>query len=241
LTTGIWLREGSPEAEPGFHAWGLDHLGFATWAPTEREVLDRVPDKLREYQAWLARHGLGAAPADGGIEVVERVRGDEILFTPDRQPADVDTIDRALRLLECSRRDLLADVQDLRDEVLDWDPPYARFAPWASWRSIRQILAHVANGESHYYTRAIGYESPSAPAEPSGDWRRFLSRSRGEAVAFLEALRSSPDRARTRPVDMGLGMLEDWSVRKALRRMVRHELVHWKSIRRIIRAAAALR
>ena len=78
-------------------------------------------------------------------------------------------------------------------------------------------------------------------AEPSGDWRRFLAHSRAEAVAFLEALRSSPDRARTGRVDMGLGMYEDWSVRKALRRMVRHELVHRKSIRRIVRAAAALR
>ena len=46
-------------------------------------------------------------------------------------------------------------------ENLNWhDPPYENFAAWADWRSIKANLAHIASGETHYYTKHIGYECP---------------------------------------------------------------------------------
>jgi len=57
---------------------------------------------------------------------------------------------------------------------------------------------------------------------------RFLPAHREETVTFLRKLATSPDRAR---VNFGEG--EAWSVRKVLRRLVWHELLHLKSIRRI--------
>ena len=50
-------------------------------------------------------------------------------------------------------------------------------------------------------------------------------------VQFLTELQGEPDRAR-----LSLAAGEAWSVRKVLRRLVRHELLHWKSIQRILSA-----
>jgi hypothetical protein len=123
--------------------------------------------------------------------------------------------------------------------VLDWDPPYKRFAPWADWRTIRANLAHIANGETHYYTSNIGHQPRFPPADSRGDWRAFLPQSRAEAAAFLEKLKSSHDLGRVQTLDHGFGE-ESWSVRKALRRLVGHELLHSKSVARIIRDYRAL-
>jgi hypothetical protein len=91
----------------------------------------------------------------------------------------------------------------------------------------------VANGETHYYTRSIGFECASAPVQPRDDWRVALPRSRAEAVAFLRSVAGSRHLARVATLDLGFGE-EHWSARKALRRMVSHELLHAKSLRRIV-------
>lgn len=145
----------------------------------------------------------------------------------------MEDIDLAIRLLDRSRADLVAELEAAPAGVLDWDPPYRDFAPWADWRTIRANLAHIANSETHYYTRNIGHTPAHPPTDPHGDWRVFLPRSRRETVAFLEGLASSDDLCRLRTVDCGFGD-EAWSVRKALRRLVSHELLHTKSIRRIV-------
>jgi hypothetical protein len=105
---------------------------------------------------------------------------------------------------------------------------------------VAAILAHLANGETHYYTAMIGHTSRRQPAEPDDDWREYLPAARAEAVAFLLALKVSPDRVRVSEPwrdsrRAGTQGSEAWSVRKALRRMVRHELLHTRSIRRILR------
>jgi hypothetical protein len=167
------------------------------------------------------------------IEIVGRFIGNEILLPPDLEPARVEDIDLTMRLLGRSRADLVAQLEGAPERVLDWDPPYERFAPWADWRTIRANLAHIANAETHYYTKNIGHIPLHRPADPCADWHTFLARSRGETIAFLEELKSSRDLCRVRTADYGFGE-ESWSVRKALRRLVNHELLHAKSIRRII-------
>ncbi len=224
----IWLHEMTGN-EFGWNAWGLQLIGFATWAATEQEVLGRVPAKLEEHLRWLRQHGLPTAELSAGVEVVERVGGNEVLFDTDIRAAPPDMIADTIELMRATRSDLLATVESLSDEVLDWEPPYVAFAPWADWRTIRQILAHIAKTETHYYLTSIGYEPRASSARGNGDWRALLSEQRAAALAFLEALESASDRARVRPRGE-----EQWSVRKVLRRLVRHELLHWKSVKRIV-------
>jgi hypothetical protein len=222
----IWLHEAVGN-ESGWSAWCLDLVGLATWAPTESEVLARVPTKLDEYQSWVARHGIQAPDSDCSIRVVERVRGDEVMFSRDVESCETSELDLAIQLLSASREDLLSAVSSLPSAALDWDPPYRSFASWATWRTVRAILAHVANTETHYYLRSIGQQPCSMPAEADGNWAEFLPEHRQETIRFLEGVRASSDRARVSRDG------EEWSLRKVLRRLVRHELLHWKSIRRI--------
>jgi DinB superfamily len=234
----IWLNEGSDD-EPGVIALGLEHLGFATWAESEAEVIAKVPARFAEYCDWRSRHGLPVAASDAAVEIVERLAAREVIFAHDREAASPGEVDLTIRLLAASRADLLAQLRNAPAAALDWDPPYQRFASWANWRTIRANLAHVANGETHYYTRNIGHRPAGPPADPQGSWEEFLARSRTEALTFLRALETSGDLRRVRTVDDGYGA-EPWSVRKALRRLVGHELLHAKSIARILRDYRAL-
>lgn len=234
MTLRIWLQEGL-DGEPGVAAFGLDFLGFTTWAESEPDVIARIPARFADYCGWRARHGLAVACDEPKVEIVGRFVGDELLLPPDHEPAQPSEIQLAIRLLACSRADLVAQLEAAPEAALDWDPPYRRFASWATWRTIRENLAHIANTETHYYARNVGYEPVSAPADPHGDWRTFLPRSRSYASAFLEGLASSADRCRLRISGHG-SAVEGWSVRKALRRLVSHERTHAKSIARILRA-----
>lgn len=231
----IWLHEGTAN-EPGWFAWGLDHLGFGTWAPTREGVLRKVFGKLEEHLEWLAGHGIVRPAPAPGIEVEEEVAGDEVLFARDREPAAPDEIDETLRLLVAAREDLLATIAPLPDRVLDWDPPYQNFLPWADWRTIRATLAHLATTESWYYLRNLGFEPTIERAAADGDWREFLAAHREAVVPLLEGLREAEDRVRLHEVARGA-----WSVRKSLRRLVWHERLHTKSIRRIVREYDAAR
>lgn len=238
MATRIWLHEGH-DGEPGIEAWAPELLGFATWAETREALLEKLPAKLAAYRDWRERHGAPAGRLDVEIEIeVEAtLHGNEILFAPDREPASRAEVELAIHLLDGSRADLIATLDAAPVAALDWDPPYRRFAPWASWRTIRANLAHIADAETHYYLCNLGFEPESPPLDPSGDWRAPFARARAEARHSLERLAASADLSRVRRLALPYGE-EEWSVRKALRRMVAHELQHAKSIARIVRAHA---
>lgn len=226
----VWLHRWEGNAS-GWNAWSLDHLGFATWAASRAEVLDRVPSKIGEYSRWLSEQGTLTFDEDSQqLEIVEEISGDEPAFLEDLAPASEEEISRCAELLCFTRRGLLSTVGHLSDDALDWDPPYRHFDSWAWWKTVRQILAHVALCEIGYYLPSIGWQVGSDP-EGLRDraWPEQLERSRTETLSFLEELKSSPDKARIHAETDNT-----WSVRKVLRRLVWHERLHWKSIQRIV-------
>jgi len=224
----VWLLEGLPDAEPGFQAWVLELLGFATWAPTRAEVLKRIPTKYVEYRAWTRSRGFADPGLSLSVEVVEQIRGDEVLFAWDRDPATLGELDQAIDLLTASRSDLITTLECLPVGTFDWDPPYERFLPWARWRTVRQVVAHLANTETHYYLPTIGFQPSAEPVPGDSEWQTFLAGRREEVVKCLDGLRHAPDLAH-----VAEAWAEAWSVRKVLRRLVWHERLHTKSIRRI--------
>ncbi len=113
LAIRVWLHQRQGD-EWGWSAWSLEHLGFATWAPTREEVLERVPAKLAEYGEWLARHReRWDATPQGPLEVVEEIAGNEVVFRDDLLPASVSEIERCQRLLGYTRSDLLQTVLEI--------------------------------------------------------------------------------------------------------------------------------
>ena len=235
----VWIHKALDEdGEAGYYAWAFPYLGFATWAETEPRVLEKIPQKLLDYLQFRRRYEL--PPQDGSspsgqvqveqVEVVERVTGNEILFSSDYQAATPQFVDETIALLDATRTELLEAISEVTDDVLDWDPPYRHFPSWAHWHTIRQILVHIANTETHYYLPCINIATDIAPASEHAPWQAYLARHREVAVEALHILKTSHDLARIRFYDDGA-----WSVRKALRRLVWHERLHTKSIRRIIK------
>jgi hypothetical protein len=172
--------------------------------------------------------------------VVEEVSGHEPLFGHDRNPATIGEIDLAITVLSASHHDLAASLSNTYRAFLNWEPPYRRFADWADWRTVAATLAHMANAESHYYLAMIGYEAQGATVTSKDDWQDYLPSVRSDTIACQAHLRSSADRARVQiHVRRGRrapnGEVEEWSVRKVLRRIVRHDLLHTRSIQRIRR------
>ena len=214
------------------------YLGFATWAETESHVLEKMPQKLLDYMQFrqrhgLSRHGVSSLSEHAQAEVDERVTGNEILFSPDYHAATPLFVEETISLLHATRAELLEAINGLPDQVLDWEPPYRRFPSWARWRTTRQILAHTANTETHYYLPNIGIRPNILPATESEPWQAYLTRHREATLEALRTLKTSHDLVRVHFYDDGA-----WSVRKALRRLVWHERLHTKSIRRIIKAYA---
>lgn len=224
----LWLHEVTGP-EGGWLAWDLRYMGFATWSSTREGVLARAPERLEAHLRWLAGHGLNLEPAriGAGGPVAQTVTGNEVLFDHDRGEASPAEVGACAELLGLTRADLLEVVEALPNGALDWDPPYAAFGSWARWRTVRQVLTHVALTEVGYYLPAVGHRGPDPEELRPLGWREQLRSSRERTLAFLSDLAVANDRAR---VSQGE---ESWSVRKVLRRLVWHELLHTKSIRRI--------
>lgn len=229
ISIEVVLKEGAPH-DPGWQAWVPGLCGCATWAPTEDEVVARLPAKIEEHLAWMRSHGGVPPPLEGSARIVERVQGDEVLFAWDRAAASPTEIRETRQLLRWTRTDLLRVLDRLPDEALDWDPPGRTLPDWATWRTIRQIREHIARTEIGYYLPWIGYTRDALLDEGEA----LLHSSRSAALHFLERLESEPGRLRL-VEERG----EAWSVRKVLRRLVWHERIHTKSIERLGRAFRA--
>lgn len=225
----VWLHEHMGD-ESGWSIWSFDYLGFSTWASTRDEVISKAPEKLTDHLGWLKRH---RSDIESGslerMEIVEEVAGDEPLFSEDLAPATHEEISSCIEFLGFSRSDLFHTVEDLSDSVLNWELPGRDLPEWAWWRTIRLILKHIAFVELGYYLPVITQPMITPEYLSDAGWCRQLSLSRRETIRCLENLKSAEDLVRLSRAE------EEWTLRKVLRRLVWHEIVHWKSIKRIIR------
>jgi predicted RNase H-like HicB family nuclease len=219
-------------AEGGHLAWVLDYPGCFAFGPTEREVLARIPEAIRDYFAWLGAHGIPAAgpgvPEDFRVveifevytinERFERGGTREInaWFLDDWRPLTEEEVEFALQVLAASRKDLQAAVAGLPDPVLDTVLPGQRW-------SMRGVLRHVARGENWYLSR-LGREVKDPPAEV---W------------AHLETVRRALEQALQDWIGRSLVVGvegEFWSPRKVLRRAAWHERDHIAHLHQLRRA-----
>jgi predicted RNase H-like HicB family nuclease/uncharacterized damage-inducible protein DinB len=223
-------------------------------AATTDEALRRLPNAIRDYHAWLRRHGEPAPPATEPIEV--EVAGESkgfgpfdpgdaaALLPPDREPLTPEEMEHFFRLMAHSRADLLALVHAASsgteasppDELLDWQPTPE------SW-SLRRLLRHAGNAEEWYVSRLVPPETLPAEWEHDDDLPvfDFLAMERRTAVARLRQLSAQERAGVFYPTRWTDHPDEPWTARKALRRFLEHEREHTAQAREILAAWPASR
>ena len=219
------------------HVLGLP--GCIVRSPSRHEALRRLPDAIRDYQAWLRRHGEPAPPEEEPIEI--EVVGESTgfgpfdpgdaaaLFPPDREPVTHEGMEHYFHLMAHARTDLLALVRDLPDDVLDWQLNPQSF-------SIRRLLRHVGNAEEWYVYRLVPPET--LPPEWEHDEElpilEFLEMERRMAVARLRQLSDEERSGVFYPAHLTQHPEEPWTARKVLRRFLEHEREHIAQVREIL-------
>jgi uncharacterized damage-inducible protein DinB/predicted RNase H-like HicB family nuclease len=218
-----------------------DLPGCITRELTRDRALRRLPDAIRDYYAWLRRHGEPAPPVDEPIEI--EIAGESrgfgpfdprsaaALFPPDREPVTPDEMEYHLRLLTHTRADLLALVGDLSDEILDWQPSAESF-------SLRRLMRHVGNAEEWYVSRLVSPETLPPEWEHDKDMPvfEFLDMERRTALARLRQLTAKERSEVHYPTAWAYQPGEPWTARKALRRFLEHEREHTAQVREILSA-----
>jgi uncharacterized damage-inducible protein DinB/predicted RNase H-like HicB family nuclease len=215
--------------------------GCIARASSRDDALCQLPDAIRDYHAWLRRHGEPAPPEDEPIEI--EVAGESTgfgpfdpgdaaaLFPPDREPVTHEEVERYCRLMAYARADLLALVRDLPDDVLDWQLDPQSF-------SIRRLLRHIGNAEEWYVSRLVPPET--LPPEWEQDEElpifEFLEMERRTAVAWLHQLTDEERSGVFYPTCWTQHPEEPWTARKALRRFLEHEREHTAQVREILAA-----
>ncbi len=212
----------------------LEFPGCFASGATREEALERLQQAVVAYQAWLRCHDDYTPDVRGpfAFEVKEvfQIRfedGEEInsFFAPDAQTASDEDIEWALALMKWQREDVLERVGGLSDAVLDWVPPDEPDA-----RSIRSILDHLAQAEVWYMGRLDELPPNVVVANLPGPTLDRLQRVRQAAIVRIT---SYPKELRGK-IFTHRG--EQWTLRKALRRVVWHERDHLNEIDEILEA-----
>jgi predicted RNase H-like HicB family nuclease len=199
------------------------------------KAVQAVPGTITRFLAWLRRHKEPLVPEAhvsrpniADLYVADVLRQDPptmagssaALFEFDKEAWTDEKLERTLRWLGYSRVELLSRIEGLNDEDLKQRkvPPD---------RTVWNTLRHLANAEYgyiHLVTGPLDELEPVTDTEPS-DVRERLSVIR---EIFLRRARSVPPEERGRVVLPTWGDRPDepWTLSKAVRRALEHELEH---------------
>lgn len=225
----LWGRDGVmshrlalEDIEPGhWVAWDLDQFGCFSSARTRAAALAEAPRAIRTHARWLAAHGGPAAPLERVqtrlVEEFASFLDDDdyrvnACFEDDRRPLMSADVERALWLLDCSRRDLRALlVRAAAEEV----------GAGGVRGEVRLLARHIAQAERWYF-ESLGLDQAALAADPLV----ALERVRAQTRRWL------PDLVGDDRVIKRQG--ERWSARKVVRRTVWHERDHTGQIARLL-------
>lgn len=213
--------------------------GCIVIAKDRKEAIANAPDAIREYFAWLGRHGEHARPPKKiAVRVAGVFRngpfkrgGRAALLQPDRAPLTRADMQIFLRRASFSRADLLTLVRGLPNDVLDWKREKDSM-------SVREILRHVGNAEEWYVSRVV--KPGTLPPEWKGDDKlpvfKFLAMERRTVVRRFHKLTDAELSGVFYPHRWTAHPDEPWTARKALRRLLEHEREHLGHIRQVLAA-----
>lgn len=223
MTYSATLEHGS---DGSYLAWVHELPGCFVRGVSREDVAGKLPDAIQEFLAWLRDSGEPVDEGGGvGVVVVEEIESivetsedSEALVHVDREPLTREDWAKVERWLAHSRRDLLQALSDLPDERLECRPD-------GSSRTLREELIHIAFVELMYAVWTFDLRTRAG-------LREYLDWTRNIAEARMHALSEHDDGSVTYAEWAGAPRVEEWTARKAARRLIWHELMHLRSLRR---------
>ena len=224
--------------EVGSQATGAfvpDCPGCWVFGRTKERAIEKVSIAIVKWSEWLKKHGESISEISNKveIEVTEVLRVDynpaeagkpEPLFWSEVLPVQRDDIERTVRLLGYSRKDLLDLLPDISDECLDWKPP-------GKPRTIRNCLKHIAYVEPWYINRL----NIQVPEDYPDDVIELLNCTRNIVIECLKNFPKRKMRGIFQPKKDRNPVCDLWTARKVLRRLVDHERLHTKYIEKVLK------
>ena len=203
--------ETSQEAldEGGLLAHVPELPGCTARARTMDTVKAAIRQVIHEYLATLRLQGEHDLPSDFDLEF-EEVK--DYTLPPDYAPPTAEELERAKSWLTASRRAVLAELESLPADAWDWKPGEK------DW-PLRTVASHMGAAELYLTDKLLPPDR--APLDR-------LAATRQVALDRIDAL--EPDQLGQVTTFDG----EEWTPRKALRRMLEHEQEHLSQIRDLV-------
>jgi len=190
----------------------------------ERETaISGVAKAVDGYVEWANNHGLRISGLSGPMIVAEVARAwiyeqdyeVNAFFASDRPPLAEGEVRELETILNASRQDLDAELEQISDEAATTELPGERW-------SILGLIDHIATAEQWYYDRlGLALSTSELPT----DALARLVKVRDHTLASLPALA-----ARKGVVTLSG---ETWTARKVMRRTLWHERDHTEYIRKL--------
>ncbi len=219
----VTLERGS---DAGYMAWVHELPGCVARGTTREEVESKIAPAIAEFLAWARRAHLSAQGVEFAIvgevtsAVAARDADSEILLEPDRSRLTQTFWSQIERLLRLSRKDLLDILAEANETALSYKPEERP-------RSVREHFLHIGLVELMYAAWTFDLESPKGIAE-------FLRWARRVVTLRMRVLARSDRGKSTLALWSGAPRPEPWTARKAARRLVWHERLHHRAIRRLL-------
>ncbi len=219
MTTYAVYLEASDEAlaEGGYLAHVPAVPGCTGRGATKDEAVARCREELGRTLDLLRRNGLLPDTDDESVELEVREIDQPTLPTDFEPLTDAELADLPVRAA-AMREELLAFIDQIPEEALDWSPDEE------SW-PMRWVIAHLSSADLWYGSRM------SAGGTPELKWR--LQATRQQLLDRVAELGRRADQ----PVTQHDG--EEWTPRKAARRMLEHEREHLAHLKELLAAYQA--
>ncbi len=216
-------------------AWALDYPGCFAYGADEAEALMLLPRACLKYEVWIKDHTpnpwIDFTNMD--IRIVERyktfrlgedyqtARGNDgweinAWFKDDWRPLSEEEIDKAIKIFQWQRDELLAGLTTLDQEILE------RNFPGQRW-NILGIAKHIANAELWYLSR-LSLTSLTQQALAPNPMERLTQ----TAELIKEAIPKFAREVHVAGIDG-----EFWSYRKIVRRTLWHQRDHIEHIKQL--------
>lgn len=229
-TYDLYLESGPKRKKTMVHV--LELLGCVANGPTTEDALAATPEAIRAFRSFLQRHGDAVDP-DSPFEtrIAEHITEGSwlgngspyLIFTPDFEPIEDPEVERLLRRVEWMVTDLASWVATQTDEQLDDKDVEGRTA--------RAIVLHVLGAQGNYLSAALngakGFGAVHGAAERGEiDLATALYRT---IPLMYERLDQTTYEERNTVRELSS---RQYTLRKALRRMLEHDWEHLAELSR---------